>query len=485
MKVKRILCFSFILCMLLSVPSHVYAQEAYYTYNYSTNNVEVASPDIYEVDKVVYGSQMACGSFKEAQDIFIDGKDRVYILDSGNSRVILLDANYGYTGEISRFVYEDMELTLENGASGIFYQDTTDTLYIADTNNNRIISCDRQGKVKRIFEKPQTPLISEKIDYMPTKVIADNNNNLYVLSKNINTGAVMVDENNTFISFYGVNKVKETALIKAERLWAKILPGSQSIDYSFQPVEYNNLFWGTDRFIYAVASRNEYLQSELCKLNALGNNVMPTSAFADQGENSDKVVVCDVTVEENGFFTILDRYNCKLYNYDSSGNLIGAFGGIGEQAGLFKTPNAVEVNSRGELVVIDADKNDLTVFKPTYYAEIIRKALILFQDGQYVDSIEPWKEVLRINTNFNLAYIGMGKANMMLGNYAQAMQQFKIGGDKESYSDAKQSVRDEMLKAHFALVLFLVVLLIVVLVFMDKIIIFVKQNVKLPGRKKK
>ena len=111
-------------------------------------------------------------------------------------------------------------------------------------------------------------------------------------------------------------------------------------DYSFQPVAINNIFWGQDRFVYSVSTRNEFLISEVGKLNALGDNVLEQTEFADIS-NNDKVEIFDISVDSDGFFSILDRYNGKIYTYDSEGNLICAFGGIGDQAGLFKIPNSI------------------------------------------------------------------------------------------------------------------------------------------------
>lgn len=486
MKLRKTIIITLISLMFVFSLFSVSAQESYSTFNYTISGSETASPPIFEVERTIYGSHYSCGSFNEAMDIFVDAQDRLYLLDSGNARVLLFDKNFTLERVISDFYYEGKTIQLATGASGIFYQDVTDQLYITDTANNRILVSDRNGKITHIWNKPQSELLDPSTEYLPSKIIVDNSNNMYVLSKNINTGALLLDANNNFVSFFGINKVQETALMKAERFWSKLFSGnSESGDYSFQPVEYNNLFWGNDRFVYAVSTRNEYLSSEVVKLNALGNNILKTTDFADLLDDSERVEVIDITVEDNGFFTILDRYNGKLYNYDSEGELIGAYGGIGQQEGLFKSPCAIESMSDGRLIVLDADKNNMTVFKPTYYACLVRQAVLLFQDGCYIESLEPWQEVLKINSNFSLAYIGMGKANMMLGNYEKAKQQFENGGDKVNYSLAKQAARDNLLKQNFTIIAFLVFAFGVFIVFLDKIVAFIKLFILKAGRRQK
>ncbi len=482
-KLSRFIALVFALCLMgnaLVFPAS--AASAYETYNYTTDKKETSSPDIYTVDQVIYGAKLPGGTFVEAQDMFVDANDRVYILDSANSRIIFLNADFSYQGELAELRYKGEAVTISAGAEGIFFHDIRQKIYIADTNNNRIIVCDRDGNVSNIFEKPVSPVLDAEVEYKPSKIIVDNNNNMYVISKNVNTGAIMTDPNNEFIGFFGINPVKETAIMKAEKLWKKLIGKS---DYSFQPVAVNNLFWAKDHFVYSVSTRNSYLISEVSKLNALGKNVFTSTDFGDISDTVEMTEIFDIAVDDNGFFTILDRHNGKLYCYDNECNLIGAFGGIGNREGLYQIPNAVSYNSKGQLLVLDAEKNTLTVLSKTEYAQKVYAALEYFLDGQYEAAIEPLNEVLKINTNFNLLYTAKGKSDMMLRKYKTAMNNFKFGDNQEEYSKAKQADRNESIKEYFALVAVVLLLLILSLVFLDKVIQFAKFVFKKLVRGKK
>lgn len=481
MLIKKLCCAAASAVLVLSCTLAVSAAP-YRSYNYTTEKEETASPDIYAVKKVIYGSLLECGSFTEAQDMFIDAENRLYLLDSGNSRILIFDSDYKYVKELKAFDYNGEILTIAGGAEGLFFRDGTGELFIADTNNNRIIVSDLNGKVNEVLQKPKSALLDEATEYKPSKIIVDNNGNRYIISKNINTGAVMTSADNSFMGFYGTNKVKETALIKIERLWKRILSGGES-DYSFQPIAINNLFWGSDRFVYSVSTRNKYLISEIGKLNALGNNVLTQNEFADISDN-DKVELFDIAVDSDGFFSALDRYNGKIYTYDTDGNLIGAFGGLGEQAGLFKIPTAVSYNGRGELAVLDSEKDTVTVFSPTDYAQKVFAALRLFKDGKYVESEKYLGEAIKINPNFNLLYSGLGKADYMLGNYEKSKAEFKLGNNRKEYSEAKQAGRDKKINRNFVIVAFAVVAGFTVLVFFDKVIAFVRFLCKKIFRRK-
>ncbi len=452
-------------------------------YNYTTDNQPVASPNLYEVEKVIYGNHLGCGDFKEPRDFFVDKNNHLYILDSENARIVILDEKYQLIKTLDTFNTANGEVhTISYGAEGLFYQESTGLLYVADTYNDRLLISDLDGNIRHLYTMPQTDLIEAYVSYQPSKVIVDNNGNIYVLSKNINTGAVMTDSNNNFIGFYGTNKIKASFTVQMEKMWRKLLgdQDNESADYSFQPVQYNNLFWGSDRFIYAVSTKNEYLTSEVSKLNAVGDSVLSSSAvFGDPNLGSEEFsTIVDIAVSENGLFTILDQYNCKLYTYDSDSNLLGAFGAPGEQEGLFEIPTAISYNMEGDLLVLDAEKGNITVFSPTYYQTRVEEAITLFHDGLYEESIEPWNDVLRMNVNFRLAYVGIGKANMMLGDYETAMENFKLGNNSAYYSDAQKELRDMSLKENFSIIAVIVAILAIALMFIDKLIPLFKKIFK-------
>ena len=109
------------------------------------------------------------------------------------------------------------------------------------------------------------------------------------------------------------------------------------------------------------------------------------------------------------------------------------FGGIGQQLGLFQKPSSIaEIN--GNLYVLDAEKNTITEFVLTDFGREIREAITLYNQGQYVESIEPWKQVVRHNSNYLSGYTGLGKAYYQLGEYETAMYYFNLAGDRQNYS---------------------------------------------------
>ena len=93
----------------------------------------------------------------------------------------------------------------------------------------------------------------------------------------------------------------------------------------------------------------------------------------------------------------------------------------------------------------------------------------------YSETINDWQEVLTSNNNFDLAYIGIGKALYNQGNYDEAMEMLSNAYETEYYSKAFSAVRKEIL----SIWLFpLIIVLIVVLVFFFKFLGWAKKKNK-------
>ncbi len=456
---KTIVCLLALVLVLTSFTMAVSAAQPDRTYTYE-ENTPVPSTNAYQVMTIIDEALMGTTRLKDARDIFVDNSDRVFIMDSGNCRIVILDENYKCIKELKEFKYGEEVLTLKEGAQGVFFRESNQRLYIADTENNRVIVCDLDGNVSKVYEKPVDELLDPKVAFKPKKIIVDNMGIMYVTSGNINTGALLIDSAGSFLGFYGTNKLKETAAMKAERMWRNIMKQAVSSE-TFQPVEFNNIFWSEDRFVYTVSPLVESVVSSVSKLNALGSNVFPQAIdlFALQKTRKlNSMVLNDITVDNEGAITIIDGTSGHLFQYDEGCNLLAVFGGRGYQQGLFLQPISLESDSKNRILVLDTGKNTITVMEQTFYGEMIRSANYLYNQGLYYESIEPWMEVLRMNANYTQAYVGLGKAYVSLGEYEKAMEYFELGKNPEGYGEAKALLRDEIIRKNFALVAAVVVI---------------------------
>lgn len=498
---KKIVCLLMVMVLILASTGIVaYAAQPDRTYTYEEETA-VHSTNVYKVMQVVDEATMGTVRMKDPSDIYVDAADRVFILDAGNSRVLVLDKEYKLIHELSEFKYNDETLKLKEGAKGLFFRDSTKMLYIADTGNNRILLTDLEGNVSKIYDKPVDELLDPTTPYQPQKVIVDNMGIMYVTSGSVNTGAMMIDSANNFLGFFGTNKLKLTAAMQLEFFWRSILTDEQNAQSteSFQPVELYNLFWAEDRFVYAVSPVLENMESTVVKLNALGKNVFTQSVDFNEIQKRNDVAfeyytegatggmqLMDITVDDEGVFTVLDLTTCRLYQYDENCNLLAIFGGKGYQKGLFTRPMSLECDSDKNLLVLDAEKCTITVMEQTYYGEKIREANNLFNAGFYEESIEPWMDVLRMNANYTRAYVGLGKAYIGMEQYDQAMDYFKVGKDQSGYAEAKAALRDETVREYFGLVAAVVIIVLISILFFDQIAnLFNKISWAIINRKRK
>jgi tetratricopeptide (TPR) repeat protein len=426
-----------------------FAEAPYAGYNYDARSNEVPSPNGYVPSRVLYGDDLGAGSLNKPRDMFVDDQQNLYIMDTGNNRIIKLDSNFHQLLTIDRFVWQGKAIELKM-ASGIFV-DHQGEVYIADTGNSRIVICDQNGNVKKILEKPNSELIPKNFVYAPSKVLKDSSGILYVLSDNTNMGALTFDANGKFLGFFGADKVQSTFQILNELFWRAIASKQQLAKMmKFTPVNFVNFAIDDNDFLYTVTAYSNDGSKELIrKVNPAGNNILPQKWYGDYYLAEDKSVSFNaITVDKDHFFYALDRSTGRVFQYDQEGDLLSIFGGIEDRQGEFDDPEAV-ANLNGSILVLDAGKANLTVFRPTPFALTVRKAVTLYEHGQYQEALQPWREILIRDGNFDLAYVGIGKANYYLGNYREAMHDFYLGNDQEWYSNAKEQYRSQLMRAYF------------------------------------
>ena len=163
----------------------------------------------------------------------------------------------------------------------------------------------------------------------------------------------------------------------------------------------------------------------------------------EQGSRIDTAFT-DLYVDDEGFVTAVDSTRGRVFQYDSATNLTFAFGGRGSARGNFVFPIAVD--GRGEeLFVLDQNRGTVTIFIPTPLGRAVRAALQEYNAGRYVESLALWDEVLKVSSNYDLAYVGLGKAYYQMGEYEKAMTYFEQGNDTRGRSQAFERWRSAFL----------------------------------------
>ena len=119
-----------------------------------------------------------------------------------------------------------------------------------------------------------------------------------------------------------------------------------------------------------------------------------------------------MTVDKEGSVYVIDRRNCRIRKFTTSGEFITQFGVEGSSPGLLKNPTNLAVSNEGKLYVSDTDNNRIQVFKPVTTGSN-NKAIILAGGGAYSGN-DLW-DVTQMCANFayrTLTYQGFTKESI-------------------------------------------------------------------------
>lgn len=454
----------FLACMAsVSADSVPYAS---YTYDCDGNVVESGS--VYSPMCVINGEGLNVGGFSGPADLF-ERDGYLYVLDSGNSRIVKTDIRGSFAKEIIPAESgEEIDLTKATG----IYVDAKERIFIADSGNNAVWVLNADGAAEKKITKPDSEYFDKDIEFLPSRVIGDSVGNIYVQSTGIYDGLCIFDSEYQFTGFFGSEKVKTTSEILTSYFWKQFMTSEQKESMAnYVPSEIYSMDISSEDFIYTITPGASlgtlpYKQNSdsIRCLNPKGSDTLKSDAprNVEAALDSDNLYLnfIDVSYSESGYINLLDNKHGRIYQYDDNMRLITAFSGMGDFAGTFSNPCAIE--STGEyILVLDAGKNNITVFEPTLIGTKIHNALSLYNSGNYQESLEPWLEVIEQNPNFQLAYIGIGNALFNEGNYKEAMSYYELAKDTEGYSNAYKEYRVIMMRNNIVWIVLVIVLAVV------------------------
>lgn len=440
------------------------------------NKTAVPTKAVYEAVKKLDASNPGVGAFNEVNHLYSDG-EFLYIMDSGNGRILKLDRDYRATEIITSVTYNGENLEFK-GAKGLFIKDGE--LFLADTENKRVL-CVKNGEVFKIIEKPESTTIPADYSFAPTRIIRDDNNYLYVLCDGSYYGAMVFDDKYNFVGFFGANNVKTTVFGAIKNMVTSLFETEEKHNASVQmlPYQIKDMCIDLSGFICAV---NGEEAGQIRRLGTDGSNILKvtenysslsadsfnfgdypnyytdtTSKYGNQVMQSFSAIACN-----DEFIYCVDSTFGKIFIYDQKGQLINVFGGgmsNGNQIGTFTSPNTLAVFGN-DLVVSDFAANTITVFRRTDYGETLMKADTLTNKGEFAAAKPLWETVNAQDKNCQLAYSGLANAYLEAGDYKNALSFARQGFDRVAYADAFKYVRNDFLSKNFLLIAIVTVLLI-------------------------
>lgn len=366
----------------------------------------------------------------------------MYILDSGNRRVVVSDMD-------SNLIKTFGEETLVN-PRGIYVTEDH-TCYVADRDANKIFAFDKDGVLINEYGKPTAAMYGETQDFLPIKIVVNESGTMYVVCESNTNGIVEISpvEGGTFLGYFGTNNTKNSLWTI---IWRAILTDAQRAKMQSNiPATPDNMAIDKKGLLYTV-TRGEQAET-LKKLNIAGVNMIDAN---DAYEDVPAAVA--VGNHDNIFVASQMGY---IYEYNKEGELLFVFGGSddGQQRiGLSTKVEAIQVGTDDKIYVLDSDKAQIQVYETTEFSDYLHQALYLFSKGRYEESKEPLSKVLEMNNLFDYANMAMGKAYYKEGDYEQALKYAKLAKSYDDYSDAYWEIRNDWLKHNLTAIAILIIL---------------------------
>lgn len=424
---------------------------------------------------------------------------------------------FEYWDQFLKGATDDPSVDNLEAPEGVFV--TTDgTLYIADTGNERVVKMEMpegvtEWKIGRYevvenIVKPSSSILSAEFVFKPTSLVLDAAGRMYINLKNVNSGIMQLSSDGEFMGYYGAQKVTGSVFQWFLQLFQTAEQRARTVRtvprvYNNIAIDSRNFVWITansmDNYdIFAHLSSGDSATAPVKRLNPSGDDVLVRNGtWAPAGDVTKSVAevssIVDVAIKgDTGVYTLVDDRKNKLFTYDSEGHLLYAFGGSGSQLGVFTLISAA-VYQGTDLLVMDKTTGNITRFKQTAYAEQIEVALNADAAREYEKSEEAWQYVQKLNSNFDLAYIGLAKSYLRNAArsegqqakelYQKAMEYYELARDTEGYSKAFKEYRSLYVRDNLLIVILVPVVIGVALYFAFRAINKVNAKLHITGTK--
>ena len=353
---------------------------------------------------------------------------------------------------------------------GIFV-DEDGTFFVADTRNNRVFVATPDLEITLVIYMPSSrDLAGVRLGaFLPIAVVADSGGRISVVAQNINDGILQFSDTGQFNRFIGAPTVIMSAWDRFLRQWFRSdqLTGAQN----HVPTEFNNIrideqnfIWGTIGTVSDIpdAVANPTSDSRAIKrINPLGSDILirrgDRGIFGDMGMSptatglagSSRIV--DVGVGPAGTYTLLDQVRGRMFTFNAEGIMLFAFGNMGTARGNFNHPVAIGYMGYN-IAVLDSGLNEIIIFEPTLYGELVISAERYFMEGRYDYAYRAWALAAEQNANFAHAFFGLGDARFNDREFEAALAYFIHAGGargREGYSRARDMMRRDQMERVF------------------------------------
>ncbi|MBM4427655.1 MAG: DUF1282 domain-containing protein, partial [Chloroflexi bacterium] len=334
-------------------------------------------------------------------------------------------------------VQQELGSGILQAPTGLFV-DESGVLYIADSGQNTIIILDKDGNLIKEFGRPSEPLFGKDREFLPRKITVDARKNLYIVSEGSVNGLVMMNTDGNFIGYFGSNAAEMSLKMILQRMFLTQEQLDQFVKN--EAASPSNVVIDSQSLVYTVTAGTDRDKS-IRKFTVSGRNlfdwVFGSTTFRDAQVSADGLLV---TVDSEGL----------IFEYDLNGTLLFVFGAkdAGEQRlGTLANPAAIE-RAGEDLYILDKDKNAIVTYRSTAFARKVHEGVRLYMDGYYLEAKPYFEEVLTYNGLFTMAYQGIADAYYKQGDYPRALEAYHLAEDRNGYSETFWELRNTVLQKY-------------------------------------
>ena len=344
-------------------------------------------------------------------------------------------------------------------------------IFITDTENNRILHLDADGKFVELFHEPD----SQTFDYgdrpfKPVKISVNSAYNIYTINEADYHGFTTIAPDNSFLGYIAQSKIEYSLLYNLVK-WIYSKDVLEQIFPRETPQTLSNFVISQhDKLIYAVARSDN--KEQIKKLTPAGNNVFPSKHYGYSATENGKQSFADyvdLAVGKTGLIYAADASTSMIDIYDQEGNNLIALGDrhnkTGGKKGTFENTSAIDIDKNQNLYVLDRMRNVIQILEPTKFMQKIFAAMELYGQGFYDEALEPWEDVLKMHNTYQHAINGIARARYGQGNYVEAMRLYKLSLNTDGYSEAFKEYRLEYFRDNFVVILVVIVLILLALIY--------------------
>ena len=346
-------------------------------------------------------------------------------------------------------------------------------IYICDTDNNRLIILNPDYSVNTIYteeiirQKASTFFSEDGFKFSPKKVGVNNTGMVYLLLASNYKGLFSMNKDGEFCGYVGATKTTASVTDVLVQIFGSARQKQALANRALDPAQ--NLYI-VGNMIYTVIESSSTTK-RIQKVNVVGSDLFPDgdyviTDYSTETQERAETNYVDICIDDYGIITVLDKNLGLIVQLNQLGEIVACFGGLSNRQGQFKMPSAMDINRQNRRIyVADAVKGSIQVFEPTEFIETVQEASQLYFEGLYGDAVGLWQDVAAIDETYDLAHVGIAESYYGDGYNKKAMDKFEYAWNYEGYDKAFSDFRLSLFRYYFAPIVISILAIVVLLAF--------------------